>query len=157
MRTSENSSDLERAAAARSIAVEFLEVRMAIEKLQRCENQYFSRSRCTFWDPDSFLASAVAASRVPGPGSRLPRPAAALKFLPARSQKAKYIRRSNIHTRTSTIEVKAQSQTCDESVCLCSHPPLYNNYCRNIAITNIVRRLGAAPLPNKQVHSLPRP
>ena len=53
MRTSENSSDLERAAAARSIAVEFLEVRMAIEKLQRCENQYFSRSRCTFWDPDS--------------------------------------------------------------------------------------------------------
>ena len=53
MRTSENSSDLERAAAARSIAVEFLEVRMAVQKLQRCEYQYFSRSRCTFWDPDS--------------------------------------------------------------------------------------------------------
>ena len=62
MRTSENSSDLERAAAARSIAVEFLEVRMAVQKLQRCEYQYFSRSRCTFWDPDS-TSTTIASSR----------------------------------------------------------------------------------------------
>ena len=41
MRTSENSSDLERAAAARSIADEFSEVRMAVQKLQRCEDKAF--------------------------------------------------------------------------------------------------------------------
>ena len=41
MRTSENSSDLERAPGARSIAVEFSEVRMAVQKLQRCENTTF--------------------------------------------------------------------------------------------------------------------
>ena len=33
---------------------------MAIEKLQRCENQYFSRSRCTFWDPDSTVTPHMA-------------------------------------------------------------------------------------------------
>ena len=41
MRTSENSSDLERAPGARSIAIEFLEVRMAVQKLQRCANRSF--------------------------------------------------------------------------------------------------------------------
>eukprot|EP00966_Prymnesium_polylepis_P277098 6401946-Prymnesium_polylepis.1 len=25
---------------------------MAVQKLQRCENQYFLRSRCTFWDTE---------------------------------------------------------------------------------------------------------
>eukprot|EP00966_Prymnesium_polylepis_P208561 4831962-Prymnesium_polylepis.1 len=38
---------------ARSTAVEFSVVRMAVQKFQRCENQYVSRSRCTFWDTES--------------------------------------------------------------------------------------------------------
>ena len=41
MRTSENSSDLERAPGARSIADEFSVVRMAVQKLKRCENTAF--------------------------------------------------------------------------------------------------------------------
>ena len=45
MRTSENSSDLERVPGTRSIADEFLEVRMAVQKLQRCEDDNFSLSR----------------------------------------------------------------------------------------------------------------
>ena len=55
MRTSENSSDLERGPGPRSIAVEFSEVRMAVQKLQRCEEQHFSPSCCTFWDPESHI------------------------------------------------------------------------------------------------------
>ena len=42
MRTCENSSDLERGPGPRSIADEFSEVRMAVQKLQRCEIQLFT-------------------------------------------------------------------------------------------------------------------
>ena len=38
-RTSENSTDLERGAAPRSIGDEFLEVRVAIDPLERCEDK----------------------------------------------------------------------------------------------------------------------
>ena len=41
MRTSKNSSDMERGPGPRSIAVEFSEVRMAVQKLQRGENTTF--------------------------------------------------------------------------------------------------------------------
>jgi hypothetical protein len=53
--TSENSSDLERGPGPRSIAVEFSEVRMTVQKLQRCENTTFhfhAVSHCTIWDPE---------------------------------------------------------------------------------------------------------
>ena len=50
------SSDLERAAAARSIAAYFVVCNPIVKKLQRCEDTRFSPSRCTFWDPDSVHA-----------------------------------------------------------------------------------------------------
>ena len=53
MRTSANSSDFEWGPGPRSIAIEISEVRIAVQKLQRCEDQHFSLSRCTFWDPES--------------------------------------------------------------------------------------------------------
>ena len=57
----ENSSDLERAGPARSIADEFSGGPSIARKLQRCEVKRFSHSRCTFWDPESQLIGLVTA------------------------------------------------------------------------------------------------
>ena len=48
-----NSSDLERAPGARSIAEEFFVWNPIVIELQRCEVNRFSHSRCNFWDPES--------------------------------------------------------------------------------------------------------
>ena len=49
----ENSSDLERAGAARSIDDKFSGGPSIVRKLRRCEVKWFSLSRCTIWDPES--------------------------------------------------------------------------------------------------------
>ena len=53
MNKMKNSSDLERAPGARSIGDEFYVLFIRVAELQRCENSSNSRSRCTFWDPES--------------------------------------------------------------------------------------------------------
>ena len=66
MRTSKYSPDSERAPGARSIAVEFLEVRMAIQKLQRCENATFHFHAAPFGTrslPQAASGSSVSVER----------------------------------------------------------------------------------------------
>ena len=55
----ENSSDLERAGAARSIDDKFSGGPSIVRKLRRCEVKWFSLSRCTFWDPESEMTEPV--------------------------------------------------------------------------------------------------
>ena len=53
MNRMKNSSDLERAPGARSISDEFSILFIRVVELHGCEVSSFSRSRCTFWEPES--------------------------------------------------------------------------------------------------------
>ena len=55
MRTSENSTAIDRAAAARSKSDEFSEVRMAVQMLGPILCMKPPNECCTFWDPDSAI------------------------------------------------------------------------------------------------------
>ena len=60
MRTSKNSTAIDRAAAARSKSDEFSEVRMAVQKLQSHMCLKPPNRCCTFWDPESFISQKTA-------------------------------------------------------------------------------------------------